>query len=328
MDAKIIWTDQLLSNGLSLVSPGKDKLQILIYHRVLPEFDPLQPDIVTVGLFEEQIRLMSRFFNVLPLDEALNRLKQKTLPPKSLCITFDDGYRDNVELALPILQKYNVTASFFIATGFLHGRAMFNDRLIEYVRNFEGAVLDLSDYSLGHYHLDSLKHKYDAIHTILAKLKHLPFCDRGYIVEQLCGPLTTVEQKLMMRPHHVRKLRDANMEIGAHTVNHPILSCMPLSQAKEEIIASKQDVEQILGHKIKYFAYPNGKPGQDFTTEHEVWVKKCGFTAALSTQWGVVNSSSNWYQLSRFTPWDKRPFKFMLRLLQYRHQISEEAAIT
>jgi peptidoglycan/xylan/chitin deacetylase (PgdA/CDA1 family) len=319
-ETKFPWAKQLLNNGLSMLNPGGDRLQILIYHRVLSKFDPLQPDIVTKDLFEEQIRLISRFYRVLSFPDAIRHLKDNTLPPKSICITFDDGYRDNAENALPILEKYNVVATFFVSTGFLHGRAMFNDRIIEYIRDFNEPLLNLSDYSLGHYHTDSLAQKFKTIGQVLTKLKHLPFHDRIHLVEQMCGPLNDVTSKLMMRPHQIKLLKEKGMEIGAHTVNHPILSCMPLNQAKEEITASKEELEQLLGTKVNYFAYPNGKLNKDYGLEHVDWVRKCGFKAAVSTTWGTVSNNSDLFQLPRFTPWDKNPYKFMLRLVQYRHK--------
>lgn len=317
------WSSQLLQNGLNILN-NNAKLQILIYHRVIESFDPLQPELVTKDIFEEQIRLLSKFHTILDLHEAIKLLDLNKLPAKSVCITFDDGYRDNHDVALPILKKYNVTATFFISTGFLGGRVMFNDRLLDYIRSYNSHHLDLSDFSLGHYHMDSLSSKYKVFYEILKKLKYLPYPDRVHILEEICDPIDSTLAALMMRPHHIKNLYFNGMQIGAHTVNHPILTAMPLVQAKEEILQSKEELEQILQSKVNYFAYPNGKYQYDFNDDHVSWVKKCGFLGAVSTNWGTVSLNSDRFKLARFTPWDKNPYKFMLRLLQYRYKSETE----
>jgi hypothetical protein len=110
------------------------KLSILIYHRVLPVPDPLFPTETTVESFDAQLGLLKSLFNVLPLPEAVARLKAGTLPARAASITFDDGYADNFTRALPILQKHGLHATFFIATAYLDGGRMFNDTVIESIR--------------------------------------------------------------------------------------------------------------------------------------------------------------------------------------------------
>ena len=100
---------------------AKDRLSVLIFHRVLAEADPLLPEEMTAALFLKDMQLLRRKFNVLSLSEGLDRLRNGTLPPYSLCLTFDDGYRDNYEVALPILERLGLPATFFVATGFIDG---------------------------------------------------------------------------------------------------------------------------------------------------------------------------------------------------------------
>jgi peptidoglycan/xylan/chitin deacetylase (PgdA/CDA1 family) len=113
----------------------------------------------------------------------------------------------------------------------------------------------------------------------------------------------------------VRSLDANGMEIGAHTVTHPILARLDAARASDEIRQSKLRLEAITGKPVKLFAYPNGKPGRDYGREHVGMVKELGFEAAVSTAWGVANAQSDAFQLPRFTPWDKSPGKFVLRLL-------------
>ena len=118
------------------LSPGgtRARLSILIYHRVLPEPDGLFPDVPDLKRFEQELHWISRWFHVLPLDEAAARLEAGSLPPRAAAITFDDGYADNATVALPALQRAGLSATFFIATSFLDGGRMWNDTVIESVR--------------------------------------------------------------------------------------------------------------------------------------------------------------------------------------------------
>jgi peptidoglycan/xylan/chitin deacetylase (PgdA/CDA1 family) len=86
-------------------------------------------------------------------------------------------------------------------------------------------------------------------------------------------------------------------------------------QAQQEIVEGKKHLETIISKKLRYFAYPNGKLGDDYMESQVRIVKDAGFEAAVSTTWGVSTRNSDRYQLARFTPWDKKPDKFLLRLL-------------
>ena len=107
------------------------RLSILIYHRVLARPDPLFPYEVDAKRFGQHLNLLKRFFTVIPLHDAVHLLARGKLPARAACITFDDGYADNAQVALPILQKHGMCATFFIATGFLDGGQMWNDKVID-----------------------------------------------------------------------------------------------------------------------------------------------------------------------------------------------------
>ncbi|MDP1007558.1 polysaccharide deacetylase family protein, partial [Klebsiella pneumoniae] len=83
--------------------------------------DPLFPDEIDAARFDAILGWLRSWFNVLPLDEAAQRLKDGSLPARAAALSFDDGYADNHDIALPLLQKHGLPCSFFIATGFLDG---------------------------------------------------------------------------------------------------------------------------------------------------------------------------------------------------------------
>jgi peptidoglycan/xylan/chitin deacetylase (PgdA/CDA1 family) len=300
---------QLERSALSLLSGGGGCAPaILIYHRVLPQQDKLFPGEVHRAQFDSQLAWLKSRFHVLPLLEAVKLAAEGRLPARSACITFDDGYADNAEVALPLLQKHGLHATFFIATGFLDGGRMWNDTVIEAVRR--ASQLPIACRS--------------AVSALIGQLKYLPMAQRLQQVGML-ATLSAAElpRDLMMSSAQLRTLHAAGMGIGGHTVNHPILARLPAAEARQEIAQGRAALEAALDAPVRVFAYPNGKPGQDYLPEHVDMVRELGFEAAVSTAWGVSRGAADWYQLPRFTPWDQGIGKFGLRLARNMLQAAQ-----
>ena len=300
------------------MSPAGDRarLSVLIFHRVLPQPDPLFPDEVHARRFDVLCGWLAAWFNVLPLNEAVERLKAGTLPARAACITFDDGYADNFHVAMPILQRHGLTATFFVATGFLDGGRMWNDGIIETVRSSKAPLLDLSPLGLGSHHLGSIDQRRAAIAAIIGQVKYRPVAERVVIVEEIARiAQVTLPQDLMMTSDEVRAMRRGGMQIGAHTVSHPILARLTDEQARQEIQESRSFLENLLGERVGLFAYPNGKPGEDYSAHSVDVVRTLGFDAAVSTQWGASGQRDDLLQIRRFTPWDRTRLRFGARMI-------------
>lgn len=306
----------LIKSLLNAVSPaGKQgKLTIFIFHRVLPAPDALMPDEPDIRRFDEIMGWLAHWFKVLPLDEVIIRLKHGNLPQRAAAITFDDGYADNLTCAVPILKKHGLSATFFIATGFLDGGRMWNDTLIESLRLTTMPELNATRFGLRNLPLASISDKRAAIDKLITAIKHLPAATRQEAVEyvrETCD--STLPDNLMLTTPQLPELRAAGMGIGAHTVNHPILTKHPDAETRQEIADGRDALEEILGERIDLFAYPNGKLGRDYAPAHVAMVKDLGFTAAVTTNWGTCGSSSDVFQLPRFTPWDRSKLRFAMR---------------
>jgi peptidoglycan/xylan/chitin deacetylase (PgdA/CDA1 family) len=299
-----------------LASGGKRGLSIFIYHRVLPHKDPLFPGEVDSADFDRDLRRIASMFNVIPLLDAVRLSAAGTLPPRAACITFDDGYADNAEVALPILQRHRLPATFFVATGFLNGGRMWNDSVIEMVRSAPDGVLDFSAFGFGVHEVTSVEQRKAAIKALIGQLKYLPMSERLQQVNRLVDAIGCVlPDNLMMTTAQVVQLHKAGMGIGAHTVNHPILASIDLATARAEIADGKQALEAMIGEAVTLFAYPNGKPDADYRAEHVALVKELGFQGAVSTAWGACKGEPDVYQLPRFSPWDRTPIRFALRMV-------------
>lgn len=312
--------DHLIRIAARVLSPPgpRARLTILIYHRVRPAPDPLQPDVLDIQAFERQMALVRACLRVLPLGEAVARLRAGTLPARSACITFDDGYADNLTCALPILTRKGLPATFFIATDFLDGGLMFNDAVIEAVRHAPAGQYDLSELGLSPYTLESPMERQRAIQTILASVKYLTPPQRNERVAEIVARLTTTDlpKDLMLSTAQLRALHAAGMTIGAHTASHPILARLDETAAREDIERGKAQLEHILSDDVRLFAYPNGKPGIDYHLTHVAMTRMLGFQAAVSTANGTATRQTDAYQLPRFSPWSQNPTKSSLQLLR------------
>lgn len=306
---------RLLATGLS-VGGRRARLTVLIYHRVLAAPDPYRRGDVTVPVFDWQMALLAREFNVLPLEEAVHRLGTGTLPARAACVSFDDGYRDNLDLALPVLRRHGVPATFFIATDFLNGGAMWNDCLIEAVAGAPTGPLDLADLGLARYSLTDPASRRACLNTLLPAVKHFDGGQRREAVAAIAERCKLQRAPdLMLRPQGVQALHAAGMSIGAHTCSHPILTRLDPASARREMADGRDRLEAILGSPVPLFAYPNGKPGDDYDARHVAMARELGFTAAFCTAWGSAVAGADPFQLPRFTPWDRTPLRFHLRLL-------------
>ena len=301
-----------------LLSPAgeRGRLSILFYHRVRPMPDPIMHEDIDAVTFAWHMELLRSEFNVLPLGEACERLASGRLPTRAACVTFDDGYADNERTALPIFKRLGLPATFFVATGYSDGGIMFNDSVIEAVRRARTGTHDLSRLGLGSHELGDSASRRAAIDALIGQLKYRPLRERGAAVAQLAEALNvTLPTDLMMSSAQIRKLHDEGMEIGGHTVNHPILTVLDEPAARAEILDNKLRLEEITDAPVRLFAYPNGKPGQDYGPQHVQLVRAAGFAAAVSTVAGAADRGSDLFQLPRFTPWDRSPRRFGLRLL-------------
>jgi len=287
------------------------RLSIVLFHRVLPQPDPLLPDEPDAARFDEQVRWLADTFDILPAGEAAARLFAGRLPARALSITFDDGYRDNALHALPVLQRHGVRATFFVTTRHLDGGMMWNDRVIAAVRAWPADSMDLGSDGLG---VVNLADRGAAVRDLLPRIKYLPPEEREALSTRLMRDSGAEDVRLMMNDEEIRTLHAAGMEIGGHTESHPILTALPDDAARDEIVRNKATLEHIIGAPVQTFAYPNGTPGRDYDERHVAMLRDCGYRYALTTAKGTSSRSSDPLQLPRFTPWDRQRAKYLARM--------------
>ena len=289
------------------------RLSVVLFHRVVNEPDALLVDEPDVRRFAERLAWLKDSFKILSLPDALERLYSGRLPAGALAISFDDGYRDNVLNALPVLEHYGLPATFFVTSAYLEGGMMWNDRVVEAVRFWPTAQIELGSHDLGVHALASGRAQ--VVDQLLRALKYRAYPERDAIAQELYTRSGAPVMRMMMDAQEIRRLRDAGMTIGGHTANHPILHAMSRAGAQREIVENKTALEAILGTQIEIFAYPNGKPFRDFDGREIEILRQSGYRYALTTSDGTAHRHTPAFQIPRFTPWDLRRERYLARML-------------
>jgi peptidoglycan/xylan/chitin deacetylase (PgdA/CDA1 family) len=271
---------------------NRSKALILMYHRFGQVCDG-----VSARAFEEQLDYLQSRYEVVPLSFVSDLLARgRSLPPRLAVITIDDGYRDVYEVALPILKRRGLPATLFVATGFVDGDTwLWTDKLRYLSSQAElAAVVPRSDG----------RHRPaggEAAALINSRLKRIPDESKEETIKRLAAELAVAIPK---RPpaefaplswQQIKELDGAGVEIGSHTVTHPILTNIDSHRLAREISESRSRLQSMLGRDVNLFCYPNG----DFDTEVRREVERAGYACAVTTQYGFNDCGSDVLTLRR-----------------------------
>lgn len=261
----------------------KSQIAILMYHRVSPRRDNWSLEPLSPQSFERQMKYFSRNFEILPLDRLAKLIiNRRPLPERAVVMTFDDGYKDNYHYAYPILNKYNIPATIFLTTGLIGTGDLFWWDKVGYIIQHTGLdEIHLKQFGL--FSLRSEKEKSRAKSAVIEGLKRLPGEEKDLFISDLLETSgeeipDDLGEELILSWDEIREMSCDGIAFGAHTVNHPILTNLPLDQAKREIIQSKKDIEKNIGHRVNAFSYPNG----DFNPDIAELVRTSGFECAVA----------------------------------------------
>ena len=302
----------------SVLSPAgrRGRLAVFCFHQVLEKKDALRPDEPCRREFCSDLEVIKSVFNILPIPEAVERLTAGSLPARAACITFDDGYLNNHQVAASILEEAGVPATFFIAGGAVDTGIMWNDLVIETYSRSNGRLTLDSDFDFA---LPQIHQEVNSaiVGNVLAELKYKPLDERWNIAQRLYDANVGGKlPRLMMTRDMVGDLQSRGFDIGGHTVNHPILQKLADNCARQEIENSLDWVEDVTGHRPITFAYPNGKPGVDFAERHTRMVAEAGCSAAFSTDWRLAKNTTNAFSIPRIGPWWRTGRALSLGLLR------------
>lgn len=295
---------------------------ILMYHRIAEIGHDPWSLCVTPANFRQQLEVLTRVADVVPLAEFSQRLKSARAKRPTIAITFDDGYRDNYTAALPLLQTFNAPATIFITSGAI-GRSepFWWDLLAELIMTAAlPAKLELGiggdKFTWQRSGSDISAEDRNALHQALwTKLQAAPDTDRATALSELCR-LTNfdparVANACAMTTEELRRVQAAGIvELGAHTINHCPLPKRSAEEQRREIFGSLEQCEALLGRAPTSFAYPYGELN---ATSRRI-VADCGFARACTTSEDLVWAGADPLLLPRFAAPDLDGDAFERRL--------------
>ncbi len=296
-----------LTNGFRLLrSQVTRNSAILLYHRVAEgSADPFNL-CVAPRHFEEQMECIARSGSALAIDEFTRLQDAGELPQGSISVTFDDGYLDVLENALPILEKYELPVTIYTISGVL-GQCTWWDRLIDLIE-MPRVLPERIELELRHsrFSIDTGRHNRK---QVIAKLYSLLLRQS---VDERQEALATLEQVVcstergdhspprIVSARELHKLAEHPLiTIGAHTVNHARLVDLVPSEQFREIDQSVREISAVIGTAVTTFSYPFGIHGRDYTEQTMEAVRSAGLKHALAADLNVVTSAAGPLRLPR-----------------------------
>jgi len=300
---------------------------VLMYHRVAGPATDAWELAVAPAHFEQQLRVLRESCTLLPLLELVARLRRGAVPPRAVALSFDDGYADNYHTARPLLERHQVPATFFVATGPVgHRREFWWDELEQLFLEDEPlppavalpvakevVEVDLSAEQHLSPALRQLHRRWSAAaappptaraaayYRVWELLKRLPHEQQQAHLRALRAwagrPLRPRPHHLVMTPTELLDLgRNPLFTIGAHTVTHPALAALPAAVQAPELADSRQALRTATGQPVSLLAYPYGSYGPDTPA----LAAAADFEAAFTTEARALTKRADPYRLGRF----------------------------
>lgn len=279
---------------------------IIVYHRIGPKTDEWSFPSLNPHVFETQMIYLKKYFQIISMDEYINlgvQLMSKYNSSRFAIITFDDGYRDSYKNAFPILRSHGIPATIFLTTGFIGSGQLFWWDIIRYM--VWNTKIKCFKNDIKSYNLSLNLEKTHLIAQLEYMLKCIPESKKNKIICDLIDYFNVelpndLGKELILSWDEVKEMNENGIDFGSHTVSHPILSNISITDAIYEINQSKRDIEQKIGMPVNSFSYPNGQP-LDFNPSIIKLVKKSGYKCALTTKQKSVSLEEEKFELPRLS---------------------------
>jgi peptidoglycan/xylan/chitin deacetylase (PgdA/CDA1 family) len=263
---------------------------------------------ISTDYFEKQITYLVKNYHVISMDELIDRVQKKKRIRRCVAITFDDGFKDNYKNAYPILRKHFIPATIFLTTGYIENQhAPWFIKLRYMFMKTKKTDLKLSINKEMVLPMRTKEEKFAASERIMIYLKDSPNPKRLEMLDKLCMELGIDDfneiDDLMLSWDEIREMSKNGISFGAHTVNHPVLTKIPLNLVEEEIQQSKQTIEKIIDKPITGFAYPFGQAAQ-YSSDIFKILQRLNFKFAITTEMGANSYHTQRFALKRSGPWE------------------------
>ena len=280
---------------------AQNRLLVLGFHNIEKTWCWPAPSGAGLRAFGQHLAILRRVANVVDLRESLDTLAAGgTLPPRAVALTFDDGYRDNLTLAAPLLRKFSMPATIFLVPGLL-------DRTVHaWWERLGWAITQATAPTLTHdgvdYSLSDATQRTAAQRTIEEDIKSLTHLERATFIENLVAALepdgADGADEMFLDWDAARALPDAGLTIGSHTMEHPILARESAEVQRHSLRESKRALQDEIGVEVSTLAYPNGTRN-DYDTTTLTEVESAGYDYAVTTWGGAVTDAVRPYEVDR-----------------------------
>jgi len=268
---------------------------VLMYHRILPVRDPLQPS-VSFEDFASDMDFISRNFTPVSLSSLTG-----SLPKRAVAITIDDGYREIYDFVYPLIKERGVPVTAFIVSDFAGtDRVLWTTELAEMVGTADSHSVELETMDGEMFTLGSIEERRACIDSIKRFIKPAPPRVGDSVMDEVRAKLgrRSGGKRAMLSWEEIGEMSGSCMEFGSHTRSHAIVSRVDRKRAWNEIAGSKEVMESRLGRNVASFCYPNGQEG-DFDDETIAMVRKAGYSLAVTSIPGANTSAADRYALRR-----------------------------
>lgn len=289
---------------------ARERAAVLVFHSVPAEARDAASGLGMPEAFGRVLDHLASVFEIVPLGEIMQRLVQGRPLGRLAAITLDDGYPDWPTVVAPMLRARGLPATLFITSAQLDGRPMWSERIAQLLRHGQPVDLSALHPALPAVDWRSPASREQAIEPLTAALKYLRLPFRDALIERLeqaCGVPAARTPRFGIED--LRAVHALGFEIGAHTVDHPILSYCDEDEARREIMAVRERLCELVDAEVRYFAYPNGKPMADYSLRDIQLVQQAGYLGAVSTSAGTVRAGCSPFEVPRFSPWLGHPLQ-------------------
>lgn len=279
----------------------RSAVPILFYHRFGRVFRAIPSDV-----FEQQLLYLKRHHYITTLQDVVARLASgESFVPNSVVLTVDDGHRDFLEVAYPLLRKHRVPATLFMVADALNDSWLWFDQLHYVMRTASTGKYEV--HVGGHPHtflLDDVSSRDAAWEALADRFLEMDDEPRDLSMREVervfrvPRPAEVPADYAYLTLGEIGQLDPELVEIGSHTLSHPILSRCGYARQKHEIQGSQRALEEKLGRGIKSFAYPNGRLCDIDTTSVKL-VREAGYTNAVLCDGGFVRQGADPHLLTR-----------------------------